>query len=305
MCAAFFAVLFAVSPAFAQETTPAPPSLVGGTSSCPTPASVEQRVDRLRAPDGASAPALIVDLGASFRVIAGDRVREFTDEARDCAKRAQFAAVFIAVVAGADPTVARAAPPAPAPVEAVRATPAEIVTAPRVARLRLDLGAIAATGLGGAAPTVAPGLGLRLALGRRRVAPGAGLAVSGPSDFSDDGVAIRQWQVTADAGLRAEPAALDRAGRARPYVELGLAVELLWDRPTNLSLAHTPVSYAVGPRGAAGLRLATRGRLSPFILIQAAWFPGAPQLFALPAGELGHTAPWNLSATAGASWGLL
>jgi hypothetical protein len=94
-------------------------------------------------------------------------------------------------------------------------------------------------------------------------------------------------------------------GRARLYGEVGATVELLSDRATTLALARTQVSYAVGPRAAAGLLFATRRHLSPFFLIQAAWFPRAPELFALPAGDLGQAAAWNLGATAGASWGLL
>jgi hypothetical protein len=40
------------------------------------------------------------------------------------------------------------------------------------------------------------------------------------------------------------------------------------------------------------------------LLVHGAWFPGAPERFALPAGDLGRAAPWNLGATGGVSWGL-
>jgi hypothetical protein len=100
-------------------------------------------------------------------------------------------------------------------------------------------------------------------------------------------------------------AAARPTGRARLYGELGGALELFSDRATTLSVARTQFSYAVGPRAAVGLVLASPGHLSPFFLIHAAWFPRAPELFALPAGDLGRAPPWNLGATAGASWGLL
>jgi hypothetical protein len=312
--ALFLAVFFAVQgAALAQGTSVDPASVVGGDSSCPTPTLVWQRleplvpnqvlVDRLRSPGGPTPPVQIVDLGPSFRVvIAGSRLREYTDEGRDCAKRAQFAAVFVAVAAGAETASTSTSPVAPAQVVTVRAVPAEVSAAPAVARIRLDLGATAGAGLGGGEPTIAPGLALRIGFGSGRVIPVAALTLLGPVAGDVSGIGIRQWQAMADVDVRASFRAV---GRSLVYVEVGAAVELLSDRPTNLALARTQISYAVGPRAAVGVRLATRGRLSPFFLIHAAWFPYAPELFALPAGDLGRAAPWNVGATAGASWGLL
>jgi hypothetical protein len=289
-----------------------PASLIGGSSTCPTPALVWQHVlplvasptlvDRIRSLGGPAAPIQIFDLGPSFRVTVGSHVREYPEETRECAKRAQFAAVFLAIAAGADPASATPHPPASPPADAVRSAPMEVVTAPAVARVRLELGATADAALGGVDSMVAPGLSFRIAFGSRPLAPVVGLAVSGPYELDADGVGFRQWQATADVGVRA---AAPPIGRARLYGEIGAAVELLSDRATTLSVARTQFSYAVGPRAAAGLLLSTRGRLSPFFLIHAAWFPRAPELFALPAGDLGRAAAWNLGATAGASWGLL
>jgi hypothetical protein len=287
-----------------------PASLIGGSSTCPTPALVWQHVlplvasptlvDRIRSLGG-PAPVQIIDLGPSFRVTVGGHVREYTEEARDCAKRAQFAAVFVAIAAGADPASATTHPPVSPLVDAVRASPTVVVAAPAVARVHLDLGATAGAALGGVDSMIAPGLSFRIAVGRRPFVPVVGLAVSGPYELDADGVGFRQWQATADVGVRA---AARPIGRARGYGEIGAACEVLADRATTLSVARTQFSYAVGPRGAAGLLLATRGRLSPFFLIHVAWFPRAPELFALPAGDLGRAAAWNLGATAGASWGL-
>ena len=298
--------------AAAQGTDADPASLLGGSSTCPTPALVWQHVlplvasptlvDRLRSLSGPAAPVQIVDLGPSFRVTVGSHVREYTEEARDCAKRAQFAAVFVAIAAGADPASATAHPPVSPPVDAVRASRTEVVAMPAVVRVHLDLGATADAALGGVDSMIAPGLSFRSAFGSRPLVPVVGLALSGPYELDADGVAFRQWQATADAGVRA---AARPIGRARLYGEIGAAVELLSDRATTLSVARTQLSYAVGPRAAAGLLLATRARVSPFFLIHVAWFPRAPELFALPAGDLGRAAGWNLGATAGASWGLL
>jgi hypothetical protein len=305
-------VLFgAVSGAAAQSTAVDPASLIGGSGSCPSPALVWQYllpvvpiqilVDRIRSLGGPEVPVQIADLGPSFRVTAGSHIREYADQSRDCAKRAQFAAVFVAIAAGADPMASGpppAPPPAPPPTVAVRVAP----SAPAVARLRLELGATADAVLGGAASSVAPGLLLRIAFGHRPLVPIVSLGVSGPFDLDADGVGFRLWRAIADVDVRA---ASPPTGRARVFIELGAAVELLAARASTLSVAQTQVSYAVGPRAAAGMLLATRRRWSPFFLIQAAWFPRAPELFALPAGDLGRAAQWNLGATAGVSWGLL
>ncbi len=298
--------------AVAQPAGADPAALVGGQSRCPTASLVWQNlvplfpgellIDRLRALGGPTPPVQIIDFGTSFVVIAAHRVRNFPDEAHDCAKRAQFAAVFIAVAAGAEPGPAAAAAAPPSHPETVAAVPAvaDPVVAPP-SRVRLELGATAATALGGGAPTIAPGLALRVGMGRRRLIPVVAVTVSGPAQGSVRGVDIRQWQGTAEVDLRA---ALRPTGTWRPYAELGGVFEILSARPTTLSMARTQVSYAWGFRAAIGLRRTTQGRLSPFVLLHGAWFPVAPDRFALPAGDLGRAAAWNVGATAGAAWGL-
>jgi hypothetical protein len=304
-------LLGAVSGVAAQSANVDPASLIGGSGSCPSPALVWQHllplvpsqslIDRIRLLGGPGAPVQIADLGPSFRVTAGSHVREYADPSRDCEKRAQFAAVFVAIAAGADP-MAASPPAAPPPIEAVRTAPPESVAAPAVARLHLDLGATADAVLGGAASTIAPGLLFRIAFGHRPLVPVIGLGVSGPFDLNAGGVGFRQWRATVDVDVRA---AGRPTGRTRAFIDLGAAIEVLAARATTLSVAQQQLSYAVGPRAAVGLLLATRRRWSPFFLLHAAWFPGAPELFALPAGDLGRAAPWNLGATAGVSWGLL
>ena len=290
-----------------------PAALVGGESRCPTPILVWQRLvplvpsevlaDRLRVLGGPTPPVQVVDLGTSFLVLAGKRIREYPDEARDCAKRAQFAAVFVAVAAGADPMAVGASSVAPAVPEVARAAPAQpIAAAPPPPRARLDVGAVAGPALGGGQPTVAPGLAFRIGFGRRRLLPVAALAVVGPADGNAGTVGIRQWQGTADVDVRSASRAI---GPLRAYVELGAVFELLSARPTNLSAPRNQVSYAFGPRAAIGLLPGTQRRLSPFVLLAGAWFPRPPERFALPAGDLGTAAPWSFSATAGVSWGLL
>jgi hypothetical protein len=295
--------------AAAQGTDVDPASLIGGSSTCPTPALVWQHVlplvvsptlvDRIRSLGGPAAPVQIVDLGPSFRVTVGSHVREYTEETRDCAKRAQFAAVFLAIAAGADPAASPVAPPQK-PVETVRAAAPSAQPLPPAARIGVDLGATAALALGAGGAMIAPGLTLRFRLAGRHVVPVAAVAVFGPFDGNVDGVGIRQWQLMVDLNLRSAARAV---GRSRFYVEVGAALEVLLDRPTDLALARTQVSYAVGPRVGGRWLLATRGRWSPFVLLQGVWFPRAPELFALPAGDLGRASPWNVGVTIGAAWG--
>ena len=313
------ALWLVVATVFAAEKTAAaevdamdPTALVGGDSRCPTPTLVWQRLvplvpsevlaDRLRVLGGPTPPVQIVDLDTSFLVRAGQRVREYRDETRDCAKRAQFAAVFVAIAAGADPASVDASPAGPTGPEVVRAAPAQPIAAPPPARARLDAGAVAGMAFGGGDATIAPGLALRIGVGQGPLIPVAALGIAGPADGNAGGVAIRQWRGTADVGVRSRSRPL---GPLRAYLELGAVVELLSARPTNLTAPRTQVSFALGPRAAVGLLLATRGRLSPFVLLDGAWFPRPPERFALPAGDLGRAAPWNVSAIAGVSWGLL
>ena len=312
------ALWLVVAPVFAAEETAAaeggamdPTALVGGDSRCPTPTLVWQRLvplvpsevlaDRLRVLGGPTPPVQIVDLDTSFLVRAGQRVREYRDETRDCAKRAQFAAVFVAIAAGADPASVGASPAGPIGPEVVRAPPAQPI-APPPARARLDAGAVAGMAFGGGDATIAPGLALRIGVGQGPLIPVAALGVAGPADGNAGGVAIRQLRGTADVGVRSRSRPL---GPLRATLELGAVLELLSARPTNLTAPRAQISFALGPRAAVGLLLATRGRLSPFVLLDGAWFPRPPERFALPAGDLGRAAPWNVSAIAGVSWGLL
>jgi len=306
--------LFAAERIAAAESAAADSAaLVGGDSVCPTPSLVWQQLvplvpsqvlaDRLRVLGGPTPPVQIIDHGTSFRVLAGDRIREYSDEARDCVKRARFAAVFVAVAAGADPASVGAYPAEPTVPQVAIVAPAKPVERPLAERARLELGATAGAAIGGGQPTIAPGLALRIAAGPAgRVIPVAALGVVGPANGDAGGIAVRQWQGTASIGLRSSSRAL---GLLRAYAELGTVFELLSARPTDLSTAHTQVSFAFGARAAVGASLRTDGHLSPFVLIDGAWFPRPPERFALPAGDLGRAAPWNVGVTAGVAWRLL
>ena len=249
---------------------------------------------RVRPAAAAVAPAQVVNLGAAFQVNVGDRSREYQDPNRDCVRRAQFAAVFIALM-WRRPELSAAAAPAPPPA----ATAPPVPPTPAPARARADLGATAATDLGSGSATVAPAATLRFGFGRRRLIPVAGLSGQLPVDATLDGVKTRRWSAAVDVDVRAS---LRTRGRAAAYVELGVAGARLSARALDLAAARSQTSYAFGPRVAAGVVLG-RGRLSPFVLLAATWFPAPPSISALPNGVLGHTPAFSIGLTAGVSWG--
>jgi hypothetical protein len=299
-------------PSSSAAGTPAPGgslpsgSMFGGPSLCPRPDAVwaelgtlvpRDRLDaRLRAVAGAGGPVVqIFDLGVPYRIVAAGRVREYRDETRDCGYRARIAAVFVALAI--DPAELSMEPPSRTPPAPTTPPP---VPALRPA-LRLELAAAGQLGIGSGEVSATGGIGLRGAFGGGRLALVAGTAVLAPSDFTLGGVRLRQWRLPIDVGLRAQ---LD-GQRLQPYGELGLSLALLSERSLSLADSNGGTSLEIGARIAAGLRLATRGRLAPFIAIDGELVPSPPQLFALPRGVLGHAPSVWLGAAIGASLGFI
>jgi hypothetical protein len=299
----------ALAPASAADTREPSGSLPGGAmfggpSLCPRPDAVwaelgtlmpRDRLDaRLRAVPRAGAQVVqIFDLGVPYRIVAAGRVREYRDETRDCAYRARIAAVFVALaIDPAELSMEPVAPPAPAaPLP---------VAAPRPAA-RLDLAATGQLGIGSGEVSAMGGIAVRGAFGRGRLALVVGTAALAPSDFTLGGVRLRQWRLPLDVGLRAQ---LD-GPRLQPYGEIGLGFALLSERSSSLADSGGGTSLEIGARVTAGLRLATRGRLAPFIALDGELVPSPTQLFALPRGALGHTPPVWVGAAIGASLGFL
>jgi hypothetical protein len=283
------------------------PSVIRGTSSCPSPDAVwaelgtlvprERLQARLRALTGNAARVEIDDLGVSSRVIVGGRAREYRDEMRDCAYRARIAAVFIALAI--DPAEVRAAEPPPPPAVA----PAPIAPPPPVPRasVRLDAGAALDAGLGPAVALAQAGTALRLVIGRGRVAGVAGIVALVPVDTDVGGVRVHQQRFPADLGVRVHLA----QSRFEPYAELGIAAALLSVRGLDLVTSRATSALEIGARGALGMRLPLRGRLSLFGALHVEVVPSPPEIFALPRGAAGNTPLVWLGASAGASIGWL
>ena len=294
--------------------------LIAGASTCPSPAAVRAEVEtlvprerlnaRLRAIGGPGAPVELIDLGVPFKVVTAGSVREYRDEARDCAYRARIAAVYVALVI--DPAaISTAQPSAPATVEtAVAAPPPARVppsapVAPLRARARLALGAGFEGGLGSDARVGQAGVALRLGAGAGRIALSVGAAALAPVDTSVGGVRLHQWRLPADVSVRAQGTM--RLGKSRflePYGELGLGLALMRESGLELATRQTRDAIELGVRAAAGVQLAGASRLAPFVALHAELVPNPPAISALPRGVVGHTPALWIGATAGASWRL-
>jgi hypothetical protein len=279
--------------------------IVAGPSNCPSPQDVVQHLvplipsdatfEGLRAISGGMAPVQVVDLGSGVRVSVGDRSREYPDPSRDCAKRAQFAAVFVALVLR-NPSAVEAPPVVPPEKPVVQPAP---VVVPVLPRARVDLGPTAGVDIGSGRTTIAPGGTLRVAFGRRRLIPVMSVTGLLPVNGALDGVDVRRWEALADVDVRVP---LRAGGRAVPYLEVGGAASLIVLQPLNLAIGRSQTTYAFGPRAAAGLILGG-SRLASFVLVGATWFPAPPSISALPNGVLGHTPSFTIGATAGVSLG--
>ena len=289
---------------------------VVGESLCPLPEAIwqelvtlvprEHLISRLRGPATKSAPIRVEDLGAMFRILVLDKVREYREEARDCAYRAKVAALFAALIidpaalldAGLCERPPCSTPPAPVPPTppATKALPA----LPPQPLVRLEFGPTLITGLGAEHLAAHWGGALRLALGRGRVVPVLGAAGLWPADTRIGGVHLRQWRVPVDLGIRATlwGSWIDF------YGELGLAFALLSERGLDLASPRSPTGLEVGGRVGLGARLARRAGLTPFLSLQAEFLPDPPSVSALPEGLAGRTPYVWMGACAGASWGI-
>ena len=265
-----------------QTVPPDPPigpsSVIVGSSSCPEPGAVWAAMGTLLPPDrlaerlrvaGNLIPVEILDLGASFRLIAAGRVREYRDEARDCADRARVAAVFVALAIDPAGILTTPKPPAPPPPPPEPAGPsAPIVTAPRPAA-RIAIGATGVAGLGPDARIVQPGIAVRVAVGRGRIAVAGGAAALLPMEATVGGVRLDHLRVPADVGLRIQ----GTGSRLQAYAEMGLLVAVVSERAVDLAMARAQTS--IRGRRACRAGAAARNDLS-FCAVRRAVRRGDP-----------------------------
>ena len=301
------------------STAPALVDPVVGESLCPQPDAIwqelvtlvprERLIARLRGPGKPNASIQIEDLGAMFRISVLNKVREYREEARECAYRAKVAALFAALII--DPAALINGglcerppcppPPEPAPPSRIETpVPPPAPALPPLPIVRLELSPTFVTGLGVQDLAAHWGGALRVAVGRGPVGPVLGAAALWPADTNVGGVRLRQWRLPVDLGIRATLA----SSWIDFYGELGVAFALLSERALDLATAKTQTGIELGGRVNLGARLARRAGLTPFVSLQADFLPDPPRVFALPEGVAGRTPYVWMGACVGASWGM-
>jgi|GEM_PF-1580408 len=308
----------AAVPAGASGGEAAPQSMarsspfIGGTSTCPLPASVwtelgtlvpTERLVAYQATRAASSPmesnpppaVEIIDLGLKFRVLAGGRAREYRDDAQDCTYRARVAAVFVALAV--DPAaVLVEPPPPPVPTPAPASPPPPVVPARLV---QVEIGVAVDRSLGTGPQATQLGGGLRVILGRGPVALVVGAAAFLAKDAELNGLRVNQRHDPLDLGLRARW----QGSFVEPYVEIGLGLALIYEEALNLDTNASGQTVEPGGFAVIGARLAAQSRVGFFVAGRVEWIPSPVQIRALPTGVVGHAPAFWAGATCGLSVG--
>ncbi len=252
------------------------PPVVDAAVRCPDPdvvwASVTALVGAARLPPAAKRPTLqIDDLGGRYRVAIAGRAREVVDETRDCGRRAQVAAVFVALTLvppeGPAPDVA---PPPPAPTPP-RRLPVRLEAAPSLGASVLAAQDRAAT-VGGLA---------RVAIGEGRFEALTGVGASFGAQEDDAPGHIRERRFSVDAGAR-----LGWRGR---HLEAGLDLEAVaaWLQVAPSGGSSTGAVDLGGRLG--GILAFGHGRVMPILGFNID-ISALPRALALePDGVVGHT----------------
>jgi hypothetical protein len=283
------------------------------SDACPDRAAVLNALRALsaRGADGAAPDEQLelstADSGDSYSVSVNGRTRSYTDSSRDCAERAQVAAVFAALVLSSpnavdsdnEPAPPAAGPPTPAPVPlakpAVPAVPPE--PAPRSGRLWFDVGGAFALAPGVAGPPIEPGVELGFAYVPARFGVAIGLrlpAVSAQLPLGDTNAQLLRYPV--DLGARW----VLRAPPFRGTLDAGAVVSLLRVRQAADSGQNSQGRVEAGLRVASRWQLA-EGMLSPYLDIFSEVIPTRYELALEPTGPLSKTPGLWLGAVLGIS----
>lgn len=290
---------------------------IGGTSLCPAPEATwqellelvphEHLVSRLGGQSGAAMPIQIEDLGGKFRISVLQRMREYREDARDCAHRARMASIFAALII--DPASLLEVPLCEHPPCGARAAAPEVVASvaePPVPApvplpvLRLDISPLLVAGVGVDGPALHWGGAVRAAVGRGSITPVLGMAVLAPAETTIGSVRLRQWRLPLDVGIRAIVPGL----HVDVFGELGITVALLSERALDLATSNSQSAVDVAGRAGLGARLKRASGVTPFVSLQAEITPRPPSVRVLPQGVVGRTPLVWIGASGGVSWGI-
>jgi hypothetical protein len=239
-------------------------------------ASVTALVGAARLPPVDKRPALrIDDLGVRYRVAIAGRAREIVDETRDCGRRAQVAAVFVALTL--------VPPEGPAPDAA--APPAAPPPPPRLPILLEAAPSLGASLLAAQDRALMAGGLVRVALGGGRLAALAGLGASFGTQEGDAPGHVQERRFSLDVGAR--------LGWRGPRLEAGLDLEAVaaWLQVAPSGGSSTGTVDLGGRLG--GILAFSHGRVMPNIepiLGFSIDISALPRALALePDGVVGHT----------------
>ena len=271
---ALLCALFVAAPD--PGTSAPPPPVVDVAVRCPDAdvvwASVTALVGAARLPPVDRRPTLrIDDLGPRYRVAIAGRSREVADETRDCGRRAQVAAVFVALtLVPPEGPAPDAPPPAPAP------------SPPKRLAVRLEAApSLGATLLAAQDRAALAGGLVRVALGAGRLAALAGVGATFGAQEDDAPGHVRERRFSADAGAR--------LGWRGPRLEAGLDLEAVaaWVDVTPSGGASKGTVDLGGRLG--GILALGHGRVLPILGFSMDINPLPRALAFEPDGVVGHT----------------
>ena len=295
------------------------------SETCPSRSSIEAAVQALLGKSLIASEDLnqidVVDLGDHYVITAKERMREYTDEARDCAKRARVAAVFVALtlappeigsasgaaspkVEGPEPEVAPPILPAPPPIPVPVGPPSKPATPPLPARMSrawrpgVELGTRVALAPRGDKSLVDLGGQVQFILTSLHWGVTFGANVPAPSTLEIESVRVQQARYSGIFGVRLSW----RSDQIRAAVDLCALAALL-----RLQRLDSTTAYAetrVEPGLHLGTTWALRGDfLSPYVGGYAELIPFTIPIAVEPRGIIGHTSAVWLGLVAGIAMG--
>jgi len=311
-CLAWLLGALGRSDALAASNQPPEIGWVGGTSECPHPADVDAEIRRLVPQTelerlGRDVLVVLFDRGESLEVnlrTSGEASsRIYPDPARDCARRATFAAVFVtlalmppdASLKSEQPVVSPPPPPVAGRISLEGAT--SPVREPEPTRLELGAGVIgrAAPPLLEGASLASLGFGLRVAVTTSPIAPFLSLVYADEADIELAQIrgGLRRWSLSTGFAWRAR--------EKWPSLELSLGGVVTSTRVRGMELVRprTSRTYEWGVRGGLCLLL-LRAKLAPFAALDLDAYPMPAPIRSAPRGRLGTTPPLDVTSTLGA-----
>ena len=258
----------------------------------------------------------IVDLGERYVITVKERTREYTDETRDCGKRARVAAVFVALTLAppdigspdatpdavepsvpvnpiAPPTPVSPSPPVQSPAHVVPSPPNNVPNPTRWVP-QAELGASFALAPRSEQSVVNWGGQFRFVLTSNRWGGTLGVDIPARSTLEIQSIRIQQARYTADLSLRIN----GNFGQFRSALDLGPLLALVQLQQMDLPGANRVSRWQAGLRLAASTALAGR-IISPFVGVNVQIIPFPTLIAVIPDGVIGHTSAVWLGLTMG------